>query len=239
MEYRRFSPSTARVRGVSGPPPQNTPNAPPDHASGLSWWQGLDTAADGAFALAADRRITRWNLAATRIMGYDGAEILGRRCCDVFVRQGTSALRFCSDACRTLTQLKCDEPVGTFDLQTTAKGGRSIWLNISTIVLPIGDAETPRLIRIFRDVTAVKELLALIRHRLSGDPAPADPFGRLTRREVEILRLVASGATNRAVGERLHISPATVRNHTHNIFEKLQVVNRLAAVTYAISHFLI
>ena len=64
-------------------------------------------------------------------------------------------------------------------------------------------------------------------------------MNRLTRREVEVLRLMASGATNRALAERLHVSPATIRNHTHNIFEKLGVVNRLAAVTHAMSQLLI
>ena len=87
------------------------------------------------------------------------------------------------------------------------------------------------MVRMFRDVTELKELLALIRHRLIGVPAPKDPVSRLTRREVEILRLMASGATNRALAEQLHVSPATIRNHTHHIFEKLGVPNRLAAVT--------
>jgi len=189
--------------------------------------------------MAADGRITRWNIAAARITGYDDNDVLGRRCCEVFVRRDAKGERFCSASCRILGQIKCDEPVGTFDLQTTAKAGRSIWLNMSTIVLPDGDAHAPRAIRTFRDVTSTKEVLALIRHRLAGTPTADDPLDRLTRREVDILRLLASGATNRALGERLHISPATVRNHTHNIFEKLGVANRLAAVTYAISQFLI
>jgi DNA-binding CsgD family transcriptional regulator len=56
---------------------------------------------------------------------------------------------------------------------------------------------------------------------------------------MEILRLMVSGATNRALAERLHISPATIRNHTHHIFEKLGVPNRLAAVTLALSQFML
>ena len=50
---------------------------------------------------------------------------------------------------------------------------------------------------------------------------------------------MASGATNRTLATRLHISPATVRNHAHNIFEKLGVHNRVAAVAYAISQLMI
>ena len=112
-------------------------------------------------------------------------------------------------------------------------------MSMSTIVLPAADARAPRMIRMFRDVTALKDVLALIRHRLTSAPVAEDPVDRLTRREVEILRLMVSGATNRALAERLHISPATIRNHTHHIFEKLGVHNRLAAVMLALGPFLI
>ncbi len=60
-------------------------------------------------------------------------------------------------------------------------------------------------------------------------PAPAG----LTRREAEVLRLVAGGATNREVGERLWISEATVRRHMANIFRKLGVGSRTAASAWA------
>jgi ATP/maltotriose-dependent transcriptional regulator MalT len=53
------------------------------------------------------------------------------------------------------------------------------------------------------------------------------------------LRFIATGAPNRALAHRLHVSPATIRNHTHNIFEKLGVLNRLAAVTDAVSQLLV
>ena len=79
----------------------------------------------------------------------------------------------------------------------------------------------------------------LIQNRLVGIPTERDRISRLTRRETEVLRLMGSGVTNRALAEQLHLSPATVRNHTHNIFEKLEVPNRLTAVTLALRQFLI
>ncbi len=103
----------------------------------------------------------------------------------------------------------------------------------------MADPKVPHVIRTFRDITAVKDVLALVRHRLAGTPATDDSIGRLTRREVEVLRLMAAGATNRALAQQLHVSPATIRNHTHNIFEKLGVPNRLTAAAYAISQLLI
>jgi DNA-binding CsgD family transcriptional regulator len=54
--------------------------------------------------------------------------------------------------------------------------------------------------------------------------------GGLTSREREVLRLVAQGQTNREVARSLWISPHTVRSHLENVFEKLGVTNRAAAV---------
>jgi two-component system, NarL family, nitrate/nitrite response regulator NarL len=51
----------------------------------------------------------------------------------------------------------------------------------------------------------------------------------LTRRELDILRLLAAGA----MAERLHVSPATVRNHVQHILEKLGVHSRLEAAAFA------
>ena len=239
MERRRFPTPTTRSRLVSASSLDTAPSPPPNPADGIFWWHGLVAAADGAFALTGDGRITLWNLAAARITGYEADEVLGRRCCDVFVGRDAKGDRFCSASCRLLGQIRNGEPVETFDLQTTSKAGRPIWLNMSTVVLPVADAKVPRVIRTFRDITAVKDVLGLIRHRLAGMPAKDDPIGRLTRREVEVLRFMASGLTNRALAQRLHVSSATIRNHTHNIFEKLGVPNRLAAATYAISQLLI
>ncbi|HEU5226224.1 MAG TPA: tetratricopeptide repeat protein [Ktedonobacteraceae bacterium] len=57
---------------------------------------------------------------------------------------------------------------------------------------------------------------------------------RLTRRELEVLRLVAEGHTDREVAEMLVISPRTANRHLSNIFVKLDVPGRAAAVAYAI-----
>ena len=208
-------------------------------SDGIPWWRGLAAAADGVFAMMSDGRITLWNPAAERIIGYTAGEVLGRRCWDVFAGRDSVGEPLCSSNCRLLTLIKSGKPVESFDLQTYSKGGRPICLNMSTVVLPDGNTKGPRGIRMFRDVTAVKDLLALIRNRLVGIPTKQDRIGRLTRRETEVLQLMASGATNRALAERLHLSPATVRNHTHHIFEKLGVPNRLAAVTLALRQFLI
>ena len=63
--------------------------------------------------------------------------------------------------------------------------------------------------------------------------------GGLTVRQVEILRLVAAGKTNREIAETLSISDHTVRRHLQNIFAKLGVPSRAAATAFALQHNLI
>ena len=61
----------------------------------------------------------------------------------------------------------------------------------------------------------------------------------LSDREKEIVQLVAQGFRNREIGEKLFISEQTVKNHLHNIFDKLGVPDRLELALYAIHHRLI
>ncbi|GAB3887817.1 hypothetical protein GCM10027612_27270 [Microbispora bryophytorum subsp. camponoti] len=60
--------------------------------------------------------------------------------------------------------------------------------------------------------------------------APAPSTGPLSRRELEVLRLVAAGHTNREAAARLFITEATVKTHLLNIYGKLDVNDRAAAV---------
>ena len=64
--------------------------------------------------------------------------------------------------------------------------------------------------------------------------APAEGTGALSRRELEVLTLVAQGLNNRAIAEALFISENTVKNHIRNIHEKLQVHSRMEAVVRAV-----
>ncbi|MEP7064741.1 MAG: LuxR C-terminal-related transcriptional regulator [Gemmatimonadota bacterium] len=63
-----------------------------------------------------------------------------------------------------------------------------------------------------------------------------DADGALTPRETEVLRLVATGKTNRAIAASLGISEKTIARHVSNIFMKLGLANRAAATAYAYEH---
>ena len=61
----------------------------------------------------------------------------------------------------------------------------------------------------------------------------------LSEREVEVMRLVAEGMDNTAIGQALFISPQTVKNHISNILTKLQIENRIQAAVYAVRNRLV
>ena len=60
------------------------------------------------------------------------------------------------------------------------------------------------------------------------------PTPRLTDRELEVLKLVAEGMSNREIAGELYISENTVKNHVRNILEKLHLHSRMEAVVYAV-----
>ena len=86
---------------------------------------------------------------------------------------------------------------------------------------------------------SVTELLAAVEALVAAAPRPAaaaprhDPT-RLSSRETEILRLLASGASTIEVSERLFISAVTVKNHLASIYRKLGCRGRTEAVVYAL-----
>ena len=70
---------------------------------------------------------------------------------------------------------------------------------------------------------------------LANERMPKIPANsvKLTPRELEIINLIADGLSNKEIGKRLFIETQTVKNHIHNILDKLQLYNRLEVVQYA------
>ena len=69
---------------------------------------------------------------------------------------------------------------------------------------------------------------------VESQPASAPRYpGGLTEREVDVLKLIAAGRSNREIGEQLFIALNTVARHVSNIFSKTDSSNRAEAATYA------
>jgi DNA-binding NarL/FixJ family response regulator len=80
------------------------------------------------------------------------------------------------------------------------------------------------------------KLLKVVANRLADEDKGEQA---LTERELFVLRLVASGASNQEIAQKLSISVNTVKTHLKNILDKLQLDNRTQAATYALKHGLV
>jgi predicted ATPase/DNA-binding CsgD family transcriptional regulator/transcriptional regulator with XRE-family HTH domain len=123
---------------------------------------------------------------------------------------------------RTLALLRAQVPAPAFEMALHA--GQSM-----TVVQALAYAQTPPLAPVVPPDTPS--------HQQTHPPRQSYPAG-LTEREVEVLRLVATGLTNAEVARRLVISPRTVNAHLNAIYGKLGVTTRSAATRFALDHHL-
>ncbi|HWP38450.1 MAG TPA: LuxR C-terminal-related transcriptional regulator [Gemmatimonadales bacterium] len=98
----------------------------------------------------------------------------------------------------------------------------------------------------FADLGAARELKraeAVLSQLQAGPPSERQPSkapaGRLTRRELDVLRLVAGGLSNGEIASRLSLSEFTVKRHVQNILRKLDLPSRAGAAAYAAKHQLV
>ncbi len=86
---------------------------------------------------------------------------------------------------------------------------------------------------VFRELGAQADLA---RVESLARPAPSGPSHGLTPRQLQVLRLVATGRTNRQIAQELSISDKTVARHVSDIYRRLGLPNRAAATAYAYEH---
>ena len=99
---------------------------------------------------------------------------------------------------------------------------------VETVYIAVADALPGLHVIVFAPADWPEEELAL------NDKGDADAFGSLTPREIEVLALAADGLSGRELADELALSPATVKTHLKNVYMKLGVNSRAAAVARAI-----
>jgi len=111
---------------------------------------------------------------------------------------------------------------------------------LARVFLELGDRDGAELERsaarkVFEELGAAPDLAALdAPHEVGGPQARgAPPKHGLSKRELEVLRLLASGKTNKAIGKELYLSERTIDRHVSNIFAKIDVGTRAAATAFA------
>ena len=203
----------------------------------------LTHTAEGMFAVDAQQRIIVWNKAAEALLGYAAEEVYGKSCCEIIQGRDCNGVLQCSENCLHFEQGKRLRWVHHMDLLSRSKSGQDIWISITTVSILVGAGSGRRklfaLVHLFRQTEQTDPAPASLVSLKPTSPGPmagqenASPFP-LTHREMEVLLLMAEGASIKEVGAQLFISPATVRNHIQNTLKKLDLHTRLEAILWAI-----
>lgn len=205
---------------------------------------------DGLFCVDGSQRIVHWGDSARRMLGYTSEEVLGRPCYEVLGGREPQNSRSCRRDCPVITNARRGRTSGDYDLLAHTKDGSDVWVNVSVLVLDAGPKRGPLALHLFRDVDERRQVESLARRAVAAigelatapdrQPAreahagsPLAPQPALTKRELQVLRLLASGLGTEEIAENLSISPVTARNHITHLVTKLGARNRLQAVLYA------
>ncbi len=217
-------------------------------------WLANVTSADGLFAVDPEQRITHWSSAAESTLGYTAEEMVGTPCYEAIGGRDRRNLRFCRRDCPVTVNARRGCPTPHYDILVRSKAGSDVWINLSILILGAEGRASNTVVHLFRDVTQrrlvedrVQKAMASLRKFVhedtatageQADPAPT-PLPPLTRREMEVLRLLASGLSTPQIAEDLGVSPITARNHLASLLNKLGAKNRLQAVLFASQHQLV
>lgn len=212
-------------------------------------FQLFKTAQFGAYVMSLDQKIVFWNEGAERILGFPRDHVIGRRCYEVVT--GLSPGGFtpeCLLGCPSLRSLRGGEIPRAFTMLMLCESGERKAVSLTPMVIAAPGEDAPFLVHLFDEPAedqgadaAADSLRSELREQgasiLSDQPpmdSPSSDLGRLTRRELEVLRLVAAGWGTHRIAEALSISPHTVRNHVRHFRGKLNATTKLDAVVTAI-----
>jgi len=219
--------------------------------------QLLDTlcsTADGVFIVDAHQRIVRWNKGAERILKYSEAEALNQDCYRLIAGRIHPDKAWCRSNCKVQNCVRAGTPLENFDLLSRTKDGTPLWTNVS--ILSHTDGGEALVVHLIRDVSrekqageAIEQFLRALgittstKRRYQGESRTQRPKGArtalldiplpLSKREIEVLQLLAEGLSTKALAQKIKISRFTARNHIQNILTKLDLHSKAQAVSYA------
>jgi PAS domain S-box-containing protein len=216
-------------------------------------FRSLEDTADGVFVVDRDLRIHLWNNAAEEILGFGKGEVVGQLCYQILQGTNEDGETICGKHCQVSQVAMRSKPVSSYDTKVRTKPGNLCWLNMSIISLRLGrDSDDFMIVHIFRDISQKKDDEIIFNQILEkarlyqkntannkDDNAPGYHVNKLTRRQQEVLTLLARGNTTREIASKLSISQYTARNHIQLIFQKFHVHSRLEAVAFALKNGLL
>lgn len=219
------------------------------------WLSALLRTRDGVYVVNDAQRIVCWNAGAERLLGYHEADVLKRHCYEVIAGR-TGGAAHCYANCPVLRTVRRDVAPESFNVKVRTQDGRPLWLNVSIFSYQRNGRYF--LVHLLRDVTqeeqhkeALEEILVTLEAHGLGEASPRESrnaagtasaavspsrpaaLTSLTRREVEVLALLAEGLTGKEIAGRLGVSPFTVRSHIESILQKTGMHTQAQAVAYA------
>ncbi|MEK7761835.1 MAG: PAS domain-containing protein, partial [Nitrospirota bacterium] len=134
----------------------------------------LTRTADGAMLADEQGIVVLWNKAAERLLGFRADDVLGRPCHEVMRGETLSGHPVCSLSCAVGHRLGCGGGVRNFDIQTHTKGGKAIWLNVSSLPVPSRKKDRFLFAHLFRDIGRQATVRQLVNELHSVLSAPAE-----------------------------------------------------------------
>ena len=211
----------------------------------------LDRAPGPAIATDSTNRILGLNRAARELLGYDIRQARGRNLHRLIHARDTFGNRLHGEPFAFYEMVSRSEPVGSFDIELRKASGEALRVAVSVVVVLGSSSADYSLIYQLRPIfrrrkadEAIERILAS-RGKAHEDPlalrgnAVAEKALDLTARQVEVLRLMARGASAKETATTLGISVNTVRSHIQRILRRLEVHSQLEAVAVAFRERLI
>lgn len=195
-------------------------------------------------------RIKHWNEGARRLTGYSEVEVLGKRCYSVLCgRRGGRS--WCQADCCIRRSVRRGTLPTHVSLEVRSRDGSRIPVAVTFLVQK--ERSKKVIAHLMQDDSRQDQLRKTVREArrllqgVEGDPSeatasselPARPapergatvdLSILTRRELEVLRLMTEGLSTEAIGDRLGVSRLTARNHIQNALKRLGLRTRTQAV---------
>jgi PAS domain S-box-containing protein len=189
--------------------------------------QGL---ADGLVLVDRDGRIFHLNRKAEELLGLTGQTVLGIRLFSCLRHPGLAAFWYSAEGEKDPISSELPFPSGATVRATVSHCVSSSGEPIGR-ALVLRDVTREKRINVELSASLVKRLMAVV-----GGQEPEDDLPPLTRRERQILQLLAGGLTNAEIARELHVSANTVASHVKHLYPKIGVNTRSQAAAYAVSH---
>lgn len=206
------------------------------HDSAQSFMASLITS-DGMLVVDGKQRIVEWSPALERMTGLPAGDVAGRFCYEVLADAKPVSTSACRPDCAVITNARRRRSTQNFDIRFN-DGDCKATFNVSTLVAPDCGPNSPHVVHLLRDVSDHRTVASLLDAsnlppRSEENESGADRSPPLSRRERQVITLLAGGYGAPDIAQALGLSPITVRNHITRAMTKLGARNRLDAVVKA------